>query len=77
MADKSSRKNPAWKYGQLQNDQDKNTFVCGFCSKVTKGGVYRMKQHLVGGYRNVTACTKCPDHVKEEIKEYMSKKKRD
>lgn len=75
MADESSRKDPAWKYGQLQNDQDKNTFVCGFCSKVTKGGVYRMKQHLVGGYRNVTACTKCPDHVKEEIKEYMSKKK--
>ena len=34
-----------------------------------------MKQHLVGGYRNATACRKCPDHVKEEIKDYMSKKK--
>ena len=34
-----------------------------------------MKQHLAGGYRNVTTCTKCSDHVKEEIKEYMSKKK--
>ncbi|TYK04958.1 hypothetical protein E5676_scaffold143G001770 [Cucumis melo var. makuwa] len=42
---------------------------------VTKGGVYRLKQHLVGGYRNATACRKCPDHVKEEIKDYMSKKK--
>ncbi|KAA0062060.1 hypothetical protein E6C27_scaffold89G004020 [Cucumis melo var. makuwa] len=75
MADESSKKDPAWKYGRLQNDQDINTFVCGFCSKVTKRGVYRLKQHLVGGYRNATACRKCPDHVKEEIKDYMSKKK--
>ncbi|TYK20918.1 hypothetical protein E5676_scaffold284G00600 [Cucumis melo var. makuwa] len=75
MADESSKKDPAWKYGRLQNDQDINTFVCGFCSKVTKGGVYRLKQHLVGGYRSATACRKCPDHVKEEIKDYMSKKK--
>ncbi|TYK16403.1 uncharacterized protein E5676_scaffold21G001980 [Cucumis melo var. makuwa] len=75
MADESSKKDLAWKYGRLQNDQDINTFVCGFCSKVTKGGVYRLKQHLVGGYRNATACRKCPDHVKEEIKDYMSKKK--
>ncbi|KAA0032269.1 uncharacterized protein E5676_scaffold1327G00190 [Cucumis melo var. makuwa] len=75
MADESSKKDPAWKYGRLQNDQDINMFVCGFCSKVTKGGVYRLKQHLVGSYRNVTACRKCPDHVKEEIKDYMSKKK--
>ncbi|XP_050940902.1 uncharacterized protein LOC127149443 [Cucumis melo] len=75
MADESSKKDPAWKYGRLQNDQDINTFVCEFCSKVTKGGVYRLKQHLVGGYRNVTACRKCSDHVKEEIKDYMSKKK--
>ena len=34
-----------------------------------------MKKHLVGGYRNVTVCKKCSDYVKEEIKEYMSKKK--
>lgn len=33
-----------------------------------------MRQHLVGGYRNATTCRKCLDHVKEEIKEYMSKK---
>uniref|UniRef100_A0A9I9DRG0 BED-type domain-containing protein n=1 Tax=Cucumis melo TaxID=3656 RepID=A0A9I9DRG0_CUCME len=48
---------------------------CEFCSKVTKGRVYRLKHHLVGGYRNDTACRKCPDHMKEEIKDYMSKKK--
>ncbi|XP_059669038.1 uncharacterized protein LOC132314159 [Cornus florida] len=40
-----------------------------------KGGIYRVKQHIVGGHRNGQACKKCPDHVKEEIREYMSKKK--
>ncbi|XP_059670904.1 uncharacterized protein LOC132316448 [Cornus florida] len=39
------------------------------------GGIYRAKQHIVGGYRNVQACKKCPEHVKEEIREYTSKKK--
>ena len=76
MVDDSLRKDPTWKYGRLQNDQDINTHVCGFCSKITTGGAYIMKQqHLVGGYRNVTTCRKCPDYVKEEIKKYMSKKK--
>ena len=32
-----------------------------------------MKQHLVGGCGNAIACRKWPDHVKEEIKEYMFK----
>ena len=34
-----------------------------------------MKQHLAVGYRNVTDCLKCPAHVREEIREFMSKKK--
>ena len=49
MANDSSSEDSAWKYGRLQNDQDINTFVCAFCSLVSKGEVYRMKQHLVGG----------------------------
>ena len=48
--------------------------VCGFCSETTEGWVRRVKQHLIGGYRNATAWRKCPDHD-EEIKAYMSKKK--
>ncbi|XP_059659240.1 uncharacterized protein LOC132306061 [Cornus florida] len=67
-------KDPAWNYCHLQNPQDRNA-TCNFCEKVMKGGIYRAKQHIVGGYRNVQACKKCPEHVKEEIREYMSKKK--
>lgn len=35
MAEDTLRKDPAWKYARLQNDQDINTFMCGFCLKVT------------------------------------------
>ncbi|KAF2309358.1 hypothetical protein GH714_001722 [Hevea brasiliensis] len=45
-----------------------------FCSKVTKGGIFRAKQHLVGGFRNATMCKKCPTHVREELQEYMQQK---
>ncbi|RVW25080.1 hypothetical protein CK203_115992 [Vitis vinifera] len=63
------------KYGRLVNEKDLNTIICIFCDKVTKGGIYRHKQHLVGGYRNAKKCRKCPEHVREEMEEYMSSKK--
>jgi len=68
------RKDP-WKYHSLVDPKDINTFKCNFCGKLTKGGVYRAKQHLAGGYRNAEICSKCPPHIREEIIEYMSKKK--
>ena len=46
-----------------------------FCDKVTKGGIYRHKQHLVGGYKNAKKCRKCLEHVREEMEEYMNSKK--
>ncbi|XP_059654971.1 uncharacterized protein LOC132301760 [Cornus florida] len=75
MPSEGSRKDPAWNYSHLENPKDTNAVTCNFCAKVTKGGIYRAKQHLAGGYRNVSACTRCPSSVREEIKEYMSKKK--
>ena len=47
----SGRRDPGWKYARLSNEKDLNT-ICIFCDKVTKWGIYRHKQHLVGGYRN-------------------------
>lgn len=35
------------------------------------GGIFRIKQHLVGGHRNAKAC---PEHVRTEIQESMNKK---
>ncbi|TXG48622.1 hypothetical protein EZV62_024497 [Acer yangbiense] len=65
----------AWQYFDCPDPKDKNTTKCKFCNKVSKGGIYRGKQHLVGGFRNVTVCKKCPDVVREEIRDYMIKKK--
>ena len=71
----SERKDPGWKYARLPHEKDLNTIICIFCDKVTKGGIYRHKQHLVGGYRNAKKCTKCPVHVRQEIEDYMNGKK--
>ncbi|KAK8614380.1 hypothetical protein V6N13_122740 [Hibiscus sabdariffa] len=69
----SDKLDPARKYGK-QDPTNRNNFTCDFCGKVSKGGVYRMKQHLLGGFKNVLDCLECPEHVKEEIKTFMLKK---
>ncbi|VVB04139.1 unnamed protein product [Arabis nemorensis] len=51
-----------------------SAWKCSFCAKITNGGVQRAKQHLVGGFRNVTEFSKVPDHVKQEIKGFMLQK---
>src|SRR5436189_79376 len=67
----SDKKDPAWDHFYLQNPNDKKALTCNYCNKVSKRDVYRAKQHLVGGCRNVTGCKKVPDAVKAEIKQYM------
>ncbi|KAH1228074.1 hypothetical protein GmHk_10G028150 [Glycine max] len=55
--------------------RNKNTIVCNFCEKITKGGIIRAKQHLIGKSDNIVACKKTPPNVVEELKEYMTTKK--
>lgn len=50
------------------------SWTCIYCKKVTNGGVQRAKQHIVGGFRNVTQCSMVPPNVREEIKDFMLKK---
>ncbi|KAK9018261.1 hypothetical protein V6N11_001239 [Hibiscus sabdariffa] len=69
----STQIDPARKYGK-PDPLNRNNFLCNFCSKITKGGAYRMKQHLVGGFKNVTKCPQCPEHIREEVKNFMLKK---
>ncbi|XP_039052957.1 uncharacterized protein LOC120194843 [Hibiscus syriacus] len=66
--------NPAMKY-YTQEPSNRNNFRCHFCPKVVKGGVYRMKWHFIGGLSDVTSCPNCPEHVKEEVRSFMQKKK--
>ena len=45
--------------------------VCIFCDIVIQGGIYRHRQHFVGGHTNVKKCTKCLVHVRQEMEDYM------
>ena len=70
----SERKDPRWKYARLTNEKDLNTIICIFCDKVTKGGIYRHKQHLVGEHINAKKCMKCLIHVRQKMEDYMNGK---
>ena len=48
---------PGRKYGR-QDETNKNNFYCNFCGVRTLGGVFRLKEHLAGGYRNTLRCKK-------------------
>ncbi|XP_028078208.1 uncharacterized protein LOC114280076 [Camellia sinensis] len=71
----SGRKDPAGKYSTMVNPGNLSKFKCNFCGKEMNGGACRVKQHLVGGYRNVTKCVRCLTEVRDEISEFMAKKK--
>ena len=71
----SARRDPAWKYNFLADPNDKNAVTCKFCLKVSKGGIYRAKQHQIGGYKNVADCRKCPVNVKEELRNLQNEKR--
>uniref|UniRef100_A0A1S3YRR7 DUF659 domain-containing protein n=1 Tax=Nicotiana tabacum TaxID=4097 RepID=A0A1S3YRR7_TOBAC len=67
------RKRKTW-LGDRVNKKNTNV-VYKFCNKTTTGGIYRFKYNLIGGDRNVTSCPKCPPEVREEIKNFVEKKK--
>ncbi|GJT32139.1 hAT dimerization domain-containing protein [Tanacetum coccineum] len=58
----------------VQDPNNRNNFTCNFYGKVTKGGAFRLKIHLVGGLRGVSYCAKVPDHVKVQVELYMKNK---
>ncbi|XP_022004129.1 uncharacterized protein LOC110901626 [Helianthus annuus] len=64
---------PSRKYG-TQNPKVRANITCNFCGKMCKGGVYHLKQHLVGGFTCVVKCTKCPEHVREKMRDFIQKK---
>lgn len=75
-SDPSERTGHASNNIHLQNSRNISATTCNGCSKVMKDGVYRAKQHLVGGYQNVIGCKNVPEPIREESREYNSKKKK-
>lgn len=75
-ATSSKIKDIGWNYGTPVDGQ-RDHVKCNFCGVIKKGGITRLKQHLVGGYRNTTKCAKCPVEVSTTLKEHMQKKSSD
>lgn len=73
----SRRKDPAWKHAtevEVEGEGAKKGYKylsCKYCSKVIKGGVKRVKEHLACTSKNVAKCSKVPESVKNEIKAYL------
>ncbi|KAG4996593.1 hypothetical protein JHK85_028032 [Glycine max] len=74
-ATRKNKTDPGWKYCHPLVEGETNTIVCNFCGKITKGGITRAKQHLIGKSGNIASCKKTPPNVVEELKEYMTTKK--
>nr|GMD07863.1 uncharacterized protein LOC109167856 [Ipomoea batatas] len=66
---------PGWEHGTPVLDKGTTHVCCKYCQKITKGGIYRHKLHLVGGSRHATTCTKCPQVVRDAMREFMQTKK--
>ncbi|KAL5728015.1 hypothetical protein ACHQM5_001143 [Ranunculus cassubicifolius] len=74
---------PGWEYGKPHNGNVANV-VCDFCGHVCKGGIRRLKHHLVkksylgtkdeSTYKDVKPCDKVPDDVVKILREYMEEK---
>jgi len=56
--------------------EDKEIVVCAICSKVTKGGITKAKEHLMAKPWIVAACAKCPKKVRVELWGYLKDKKK-
>lgn len=66
---------PAWKYGKRASETNRNKVTCIFCGLTFNGGISHHKQHLLGNSSDVQQCKKCPDAVRQEIKDYVERKK--
>ncbi len=62
---------PGWLHGHVVNN-DKQKTECKYCGKrMMSGGITRLKQHLVGGYSNVSRCKSCPTVVRDQMRELL------
>ena len=50
---KAKSNDPGWKYAWWPNVTNKDLVQCFLCGHKNKGGIKRLKQHLIGGFRDV------------------------
>ena len=74
MAPKQQSHDPAWRHARrLEN---RFHWQCLHCDMIGRGGgVTRLKQHLAGGYPDVSNCSKVSQEVRHAMKEELDGKK--
>ncbi|XP_057418793.1 uncharacterized protein LOC130713003 [Lotus japonicus] len=70
------RADPGWKFCKPYDAHDTSRCICNFCGKMTKGGITRMKEHLMAKPGNVAPCPKCPKEVRDELWAILNDKKK-
>ncbi|GAA0186555.1 hypothetical protein LIER_33843 [Lithospermum erythrorhizon] len=70
---KEKRKDIGWDYG-IPIPENIDHVKYSFCDTIYKGGIIRLKNHLIGNNKNVAACKRCPAHVKERVEENWKQK---
>ncbi|XP_042476322.1 uncharacterized protein LOC122058015 [Macadamia integrifolia] len=73
---KAKSNDPGWKYGYWPELADKNLVRCNLCKKDIKGGIKRLKQHLVGGYGDVAMCNKTTAMIAAEMHAALMRNKK-
>ena len=64
---KESERDIGWEHGIMLSGR--HQWKCKWCNMECKGGgVTRLKQHLAGGYPDVSACRYCPQHIRQLMK---------
>ncbi|KAL9674047.1 hypothetical protein QQ045_030313 [Rhodiola kirilowii] len=70
-------KDPAWKYGSWADVNNKDSTICGLCSKLMlSGGARRLKHHLAGGFTDVITCPKTTSAIMKEMRDYLKNNSR-
>ncbi|CAM8905607.1 unnamed protein product [Rhodiola kirilowii] len=68
----SKSKDPAWKYGSWADVNNKDSTICGLCSKLMlSGGARRLKHHLAGGFTDVITCPNTTSTIMKEMRDYL------
>ena len=71
---KDQEHNIGWDHDEMLSAR--HHWRCKWCNtKFKGGGVTRLKQHLAGGYPDVSMCRKCPQKVRQLIKKYFADSK--
>lgn len=67
----SSKRDPAWKYGDAIEVGGKPGILCRICNKQFCGGVYRLKEHLGHVVGNIQACANVSSEIKLEMRNQL------